>query len=59
MPDLIVFAGAIAAGYVIAVYTWPALRTWLVGLDQELAWLKARAADVETKLRAALGRDQR
>ena len=29
MIDLILFCGFIATGYVLAVYTWPALRSWL------------------------------
>ena len=42
----------------LAVYGWPALRTFMVGAETELAELKARAAALETKLRAALGRGQ-
>ena len=30
MIDLIFFGGTLAAGYVLAIYTWPALRSWLV-----------------------------
>jgi hypothetical protein len=59
MLDFILFAGALGAGYALAVYTWPALRAFLVGIDQELVWLRARAAELEAKLRSALGRDER
>jgi hypothetical protein len=59
MLDVIVLAGALGAGYALAIYTWPAMRAFLVGIDQELVWLKARAAELEAKLRAALGRDER
>jgi hypothetical protein len=58
MLDFLLFAGAIAGGYVLAIHTWPELRTVLVGLDQELTWLKERAAEIEARLRAVLGRDQ-
>jgi hypothetical protein len=59
MLDVILFVAALGAGYVLAIYTWPALRAFLVGIDQELVWLRARAAELEAKLRAALGRDER
>jgi hypothetical protein len=59
MLDVILFGGAAAGGYVLSIYTWPALRTFLVGMDQELAWLKARADELETRLRAALSRFDR
>jgi hypothetical protein len=59
MLDVFLFGGMFAAGYVLSIYTWPALRTFLVGLDQELAWLKARADEVEEKLRVALSRFDR
>jgi hypothetical protein len=59
MLDAFLFGGTFAAGYALSIYTWPALRTVLVGLDQELAWLKARADEIEAKLRAALSRFDR
>ena len=59
MLDLILFGGAATGGYVLSIYTWPALRTFLVGMDQELAWLKARADELEARLRAALSRFDR
>jgi hypothetical protein len=58
MVDLMIFCAGAAAGLVLAVYGWPALRTFMVGAETELAELKARAAALETKLRAALGRGQ-
>ncbi|MGH6770095.1 MAG: hypothetical protein ACRECO_13855 [Xanthobacteraceae bacterium] len=58
MLDFFLFAGAFAGGYALAVHTWPELRTFFVGMDQELAWLKERAAELEAKLRAVLGRDR-
>jgi hypothetical protein len=58
MIDLIFVAAAAVAGYVLATYTWPTLRTIIVGAEQELAQLKARAVELEAKLRAALGGGQ-
>ena len=58
MVDLMIFCAGAAAGFVLAVHGWPALRTFMVGAEAELAELKARAAALETKLRAALGRGQ-
>jgi hypothetical protein len=56
MSDFVSFAAGAAGGFVLAIYTWPSVRTWFVGLEQELAWLKSRAADIEAKVRAALDR---
>jgi hypothetical protein len=55
MTDLLMFGGFLAAGYVLAIYTWPALRTVIAGAEQEIAWLKARAAELEARLRDAFG----
>lgn len=55
MDDLLIFLGFVAAGYVGAIYTWPALRTFLAGAEQEIAWLKARAAELEAKVRGVFG----
>jgi hypothetical protein len=55
MTDLLIFGGFVAAGYVLAIYTWPALRTFFAGAEQEIAWLKARAAELEAKLRDTFG----
>ena len=55
MSDLLIFGGFALAGYVLAIYTWPKARTFLVGVEQELEWLKARASELEAKLRDAFG----
>jgi hypothetical protein len=56
MFNLLVFGCGATAGYALAIYTWPALRAAVVGAEQELAWLRARATDLEVKVRAALCR---
>lgn len=56
MLNLLVFGSGATAGYALAIYSWPALRTAVVGVEQELAWLRSRATDLEAKMRAAFGR---
>jgi hypothetical protein len=55
MDDLIIFLGFMAAGYVLAVYTWPTLRTFFAGAEQEIAWLRQRLGELEDKVRGAFG----
>ena len=43
MDNFLIFGGFAAAGYVLAIYTWPAVRTFFAGAEQEIAWLKSRA----------------
>ena len=48
----IFFAGlAIAAGYAASIFTWPRLRQALVGLDNEIDGLRAKARALEARLR--------
>lgn len=56
--DIVIFASGAAAGYVLAIYSWPAVRTFLVGSEQELAWLRRRAAELEAQMRPALHRGE-
>lgn len=56
--NLLVVIGSAGAGYLLAIYTWPAVRAFVVGAEQELAWVKARAIELEAKVRAALGRSE-
>jgi hypothetical protein len=46
---LVLLAGA--AGYAAAVFTWPQLRQWLVGIENEIDDLRAKARALEAKLR--------
>jgi hypothetical protein len=46
---------AAAAGYAAAIFTWPKLREWFGGLDAEISKLKARARELEDRLRAKIG----
>jgi hypothetical protein len=57
MTVLIAFGGG-AAGYLLAIYTWPALRGFVLGAEQELIAVKARLAELEAKVRAAFGHDE-
>ena len=56
MDDLLLFGGFVAAGYVLAIYTWPAVRTFFAGAEQEIAWMKPRLRELENQVRDALGR---
>lgn len=42
---------AFAGGYVASVYTWPWLRTVSLGAEAEYDRLKARLADIQSKMR--------
>jgi hypothetical protein len=46
---LVLMAGA--AGYAACVFTWPQFRQWLIGVENEIDRLRARARALETKLR--------
>lgn len=56
MSGLSIFITGAAAGYVLSVVTWTKLRQFVLGLEGEIANLKARAAELETKLRFGRGR---
>lgn len=51
MSALIWILLAGAAGYAAAVVTWPRVRPWLIGLDNEIAHLRAKARELENRLR--------
>ncbi len=55
MHNLLMFGGFMAAGYGLAIYTWPAVRTFFAGAEQEIAWLKSRLGELEDKVRGAFG----
>jgi hypothetical protein len=42
---------AAAAGYVVSVVTWPSFRAALVGIENEIDDLRAKARALESKLR--------
>ncbi len=45
---------AFAGGYAASIYTWPWLRTAIVGTEAEIASLRARASTLAASIRAAL-----
>lgn len=55
MSGLFVFITGAAAGYAVCVFTWTKLRQFVLGLEGEIANLKARAAELEAKLRFGRG----
>jgi hypothetical protein len=55
MAHLLTFAGGVAAGYALAIYTWPAVRAVFAAAEPEIAWLKSRLAALEDKARDVFG----
>jgi hypothetical protein len=51
MSTFVLFLAAAAAGYVASIVTWPRLRRALVGLENEIDDLRAKARALETRLR--------
>lgn len=51
MKDLFAILIALAAGYALSVATWPRLRAVMVGIDNEIDDLRARARKLERRLR--------
>jgi hypothetical protein len=41
-----------AAGYAASIYSWPAIKLWINGVSAEAANLRAKAAQLEAKIRA-------
>jgi hypothetical protein len=58
MTDLMILGGGLAAGYVLSVFTWPQLRTFLTGTEQEIAQVRASTVALEAGLRSAFGSQQ-
>ena len=55
MNHLLTFVGGLAAGYLLAIYTWPAVRAFFAARQAEIAWLKSRLAALEDKAREVFG----
>jgi hypothetical protein len=51
METFILILVAVAAGYAASIFTWPPLRQVLVGIDNEIDDLRAKAQALETRLR--------
>jgi hypothetical protein len=51
MNTFLLTMAAVAAGYALSVATWPSLRTALVGIENEIDDLRAKARALETRLR--------
>lgn len=46
--DVLVFA----AGFAASVYSWPLLKVWINGVTAEAASLRAKAAALESRIKA-------
>ena len=51
MSILFLILATAAAGYVASIFTWPRLRQGLVGVENEIDDLRAKARALETALR--------
>ena len=51
MVTLILCGLCLIGGYVAAVYTWPAIRTWVLGAEAEIRALRDKALALEAKMR--------
>jgi hypothetical protein len=45
------FIIGLAGGYVLSVFTWPKLRQFATGLESEIDALRAKARELEAKIR--------
>lgn len=46
---------ALVAGYLAAIYTWPKVRTRLVGVETAIASLRDKARALEAKIKTFVG----
>lgn len=51
MESIIPILIAAAAGYAVSILTWPGLRPFFIGIENEIGDLRARARALENKLR--------
>jgi hypothetical protein len=51
MSTFVLTLTAMAGGYAASIVTWPRLRQALVGVENEIDDLRARARALETRLR--------
>jgi hypothetical protein len=55
MAYLLTCVGGFAAGYVLAIHSWPAARALIASAEAEFASLKSRLAALEEKARDIFG----
>jgi len=48
--SIILLIAAVIAGYVVSIFTWPRLRRALIGIENEIDDLRARARALEARL---------
>lgn len=54
--SLLLYGCLVAGGYVLAIYTWPAIRTFANGAEREIAALHDRARALEARIKWLTGR---
>ncbi len=45
------FIAGLVAGFVLAVFAWPKLRQFILGLESEIEALRAKARALEARIR--------
>ena len=55
MWELFIGAILIAGGYVLSIYTWPAVRAFALGAEAEIAALREKARALEGKIKSFTG----
>jgi hypothetical protein len=51
MLDLVLFVTAFAGGYGACIYSWPAVKVWSNGISAEVISLRAKAQQLENRIR--------
>lgn len=54
MLELFMLAAGFAGGYAASIYSWPTIKIWANGLSYEAVSLRAKAAQLENKIKGAL-----
>lgn len=49
--ELFLIVTALVSGYVASIYSWPTIKIWANGLSAEAVSLRAKAAQLENKIR--------
>jgi hypothetical protein len=49
--ELFLIIASLIAGYVASVYSWPTIKIWANGLSAEAVSLRAKATQLENKIR--------
>jgi hypothetical protein len=54
MSEFLILSAGFAGGYVASIFSWPAIRSHVIGLAAEIEQLRARARALEDKIKGVL-----